>query len=82
MAMSVPSSSVRRAEKENSAVEHCRRKPQAKKKGLRAGWLRMEKEIKSVNRAGKSWVFSLVGRNPAPWKSLGATCDCDCALMF
>ena len=27
------------------------------KKGLRAGWLKIEKEIKSVNRAGKSWFF-------------------------
>jgi hypothetical protein len=58
MAMSV-SSSVRRAEKENSVVELWRRKPHAKKKkGLRpGGWLKIEKEIKSVNRAGKSWLF-------------------------
>ena len=57
MAMSVPSSSVRRAEKENSVVELWRRKPHAKKKKRAEGWLKIEKELKSVNRAGKSWFF-------------------------
>jgi hypothetical protein len=82
MAMSVPSvrQKVKACGERNSAVKVGRRKPHAKKKGLRA-----EKEIKAVNRAGKSELLFFTRGKGTP--HLGrvwalAACDCDCALMF